>query len=395
MIIRLKDIYKMAGMMIVSFCAVLVCAMFLNYYLDLIQVEDQLVTEMARTFFEALCSTSKVVSIVSGGCLLLTTVVLLCFYIGHYIDTHQKQLGILKALGYSRSAIAKHFGIFGLPILTGTTLGYAGAHALMPTLYEIQNKDGWLPDVPVSFHPGLCFLLTLAPALFFSLLAIGYSSLRLKVPALWLIREQPVKPCIPHAELSRRAKLHTNHSVPSKKETDLSFLQELEKSNVRQKKSLVFFITFSVFCFAAMTQMSSQMEELSSKMMGIMVLSIGLVLAVVTLFIATTSVIKANQKTITMMKVFGYSTKECSQAVLGGYRPWAYFGFALGTIYQYILLKLVLLLVFHDVPGVPEYQFDVPVMFLTLAAFVVLYEGIMTLYTKQMDRLTVKEIMME
>ncbi|MBP3609430.1 MAG: hypothetical protein J6J42_03735 [Lachnospiraceae bacterium] len=67
MIISLKDIYKMTGMLIVSFCAVLVCAMFLNYYLDLIQVEEQLITEMARTFFNALCSTSKVVSIVSGG----------------------------------------------------------------------------------------------------------------------------------------------------------------------------------------------------------------------------------------------------------------------------------------------------------------------------------------
>lgn len=384
MIVSIKDIYKMTSMLIVSFCAVIVCAMFLNYYLDLILVEDQITTEISRTFFEAQCSTSKVVSALSGGCLLLTTVVLLCFYIGHYIDTHQKQLGILKALGYSRGSIAKHFCVFGLPILTGTALGYAGAHLLMPKLYELQNKDGYLPEVAISFHPGLCFLLTLAPSLFFALLAAGYSYLRLGVPALWLIKGEAV-----------RQKSSATPSAVSKKETDLTFLQELKKNNVRQKKSLVFFITFSVFCFAAMTQMSCSMEDLSSRMMGIMIMMIGIVLAVVTLFIATTSIIKANRKTITMMKVFGYSTKECSKAVLDGYRPWGYLGFALGTVYQYALLKIAVSIIFKDMPGIPEYQFDVPVMLVTLATFVVLYEGIMAMYTKQMERLSVKEIMME
>ena len=34
------------------------------------------------------------------------------------------------------------------------------------------------------------------------------------------------------------------------------------------------------------------------------------------MFIATTSVINANSKTITMMKVFGYSSRECANAVL-------------------------------------------------------------------------------
>lgn len=60
------------------------------------------------------------VSVLSGGSLFLTTVVLLCFYIGHYVDTHKKQLGILKALGYSRIAIAKGFAVFGLSVFVGT-----------------------------------------------------------------------------------------------------------------------------------------------------------------------------------------------------------------------------------------------------------------------------------
>lgn len=378
MIISIKDIYKMIGMLIVSFCAVIVCAMFINYYLDLISVEDLITTNISKVFYDAQCSTSKVVSGLSGGCLLLTTVVLLCFYIGHYIDTHQKQLGIMKALGYTRFSIAKDFWVFGLPIFTGTALGYLGAHLLMPKLYEIQNKDGYLPDVPISFHPGLCISLIFVPTAFFSLLAIVYSFFKLKTPALWLIREQS-----------------TRNVVTAKRDTDMSFLRELEKSNVRQKKSLVFFITFAVFCFAAMTQMSCSMDELASRMMGIMIMTIGIVLAIVTLFIATTSVIKANRKTITMMKVFGYSAKECSKAVLSGYRPWAYLGFVLGTIYQYVLLKIMVTIVFEDVAGMPEYEFDIPVMLITSVVFFILYETIMFSYTKKMEKLSVKEIMLD
>ena len=378
MIVSIKDIYKMIGMLIVSFCAVIVCAMFINYYLDLITVEDLITTNISKVFYDAQCSTSKVVSGLSGGCLLLTTVVLLCFYIGHYIDTHQKQLGIMKALGYTRFSIAKDFWVFGLPIFTGTAFGYLGAHLLMPKLYEIQNKDGYLPDVPISFHPGLCISLIFVPTAFFSLLAIVYSFFKLKTPALWLIREQS-----------------TRKVVTAKKDTDMSFLRELEKSNVRQKKSLVFFITFAVFCFAAMTQMSCSMDELASRMMGIMIMTIGIVLAIVTLFIATTSVIKANRKTITMMKVFGYSAEECSKAVLSGYRPWAYLGFLLGTIYQYVLLKIMVTIVFKDVAGVPEYEFDIPVMLITLVVFFILYETIMFSYTKKMEKLSVKEIMLD
>lgn len=378
MIISIKDIFKMAGILIVSFCAVIVCAMFLNYYLDLLAIEHLITTDVSKIFFEAQCSTSKVVSTVSGGCLLLTTVVLLCFYIGHYIDTHKKQLGIMKALGYTRFSISKNFAVFGLPIFAGTALGYLGAHLLMPMLYEVQNADGYLPDIPISFHPGLCIALIFFPAIFFSLLAVVYSFKKLNTPALWLIKEQS-----------------TQKIVPAKKETDMSFLRELEKSNVRQKKSLIFFITFAVFCFSTMTQMSCNLNELASEMIQIMTMTIGIVLAVVTLFIATTSVVKSNRKTITMMKVFGYSAKECSKAVLNGYRPWAYFGFVLGTIYQYILIKTVVTVVFKDIEGIPEYQFDIPVLLITFAAFFVLYETIMFAYTKKMEKISVKEIMLD
>ncbi len=376
--IHVKDMSKMIGISIVSFCAVFVCALFLNFYLDLIPAKALIHTDAAKILYEAQCSTAKVVSIVSGGCLLFTTAVLLCFDIGHYIDARSRQLGVLKALGWPGFSVALHFWAFGPPVLAGTALGYAGAHLFMPVFYETQNKDGFLPDISIAFHPGLCLCLVFVPAAFFSLLAIACSYIKLKVPALRLIREQSLQ-----------------KAVPAKRETDLPFLQELKKSNVRQRKSLVFFLTFSVFCFASTTQMSGSMTELSSPLMAYMILSIGVLLAAVTLLIATTSVIRANRKTIAMMKAFGYRAGECSRAVLDGYRPWTYLGFALGTVYQYVLLKLTVTVVFRDFEDIPAYEFDVPAMFLSLAAFLILYETVLWGYTKQMKKISLKEIMLD
>lgn len=378
MIISFKDIFKMIGILIVSFCAVFVCTLFLNYDMDITAIEALITGQMAKILYEAMRSTAKMVSALSGGCLLLTSVVLLCFYIGHYVDTHKKRLGILKALGYSRFAIAKGFAVFGLCVFAGTSSGYLGAHLLMPKFYEMQNAEGYFPAFDASFHPMLFVALVVLPTIFFALLSVLYSYYRLRVSVLSLIRE------------TMAVKV-----VKAKKETDMPFLAELRKSSVRQKKSLVFFITFAVFCFSSMMQMSFSMDELASVMMSVMMMAIGMVLACVTLLLATTSVMKANARTITMMKVFGYEARECAAAVLGGYRPWAYVGFAIGTVYQFGLLKIAVEVVFAGMEGVPEYGFDVPAFVCTLAVFLLLYEGIMRVYGKKMERLSVKEIMLD
>lgn len=376
--ISFKDVFKMIGIIIVSFCAVFVCTLFLNYNLDLAGIKDQMTVEPLKSFYDALVMTGKMVSALSGGCLLLTTVVLLCFYIGHYIDIHKKELGILKALGYSRIRIAKNFSVFGLSVFTGTALGFACAYLLMPKFYEMQNEEGLLPDMEIGFSPLLLFLLVILPACFFALLAIFYSYLKLKLPTLELLRDKTF------------AKVKTGG-----KNSNLPFLQELKRNNLKQRKSLVFFITFAVFCFSAMMQMSFSMDELSSEMMAVMTMLIGITLACVTLFIATTSVIKAGGKTIAMMKVFGYDEKDCFHVVLGGYRPFAYLGFALGTGYQYGLLRIAVTIVFANVANVPDYRFDVKAMAVTLALFVVLYESVMYFYTKKMKVLSLKEIMLD
>ncbi len=163
MIIGVKDGIKFWGISVISCCAVLVCTMFLNYYADISYIKNQIHSEQVMTFYNAQVATAKVVCSVSGGCLLITSIIMLLFYIKHYIDTHQKELGILKALGYSKLKIAKNFAIFGSSVFIGTALGFGGAFIIMPFFYKTQNKDNIMPEIEMQFHPALseCIFLCL------------------------------------------------------------------------------------------------------------------------------------------------------------------------------------------------------------------------------------------
>lgn len=351
--------------------------LFLNYNMDLKEIEGLVEAGAMQVLYDAMIMTGKVVSGVSGGCLLLTSVVMLVFYIKQYIDTHGRELGILKALGYSNLEIAKSFWVFGGSVFMGCTIGFAASWAIMPVFYKVQNEDKLLPDVTIHLHPELICMLIVLPTILFAILSIGYAYLRLKKPVLELLRGKT------------GAKIRK-----AKKNEDLPFVDELKKSTVRQKKSLVFFMAFAAFCYSAMMQMSFSMDELASEMMSVMTLTIGIVLAYVSLFLAITTVINSNMKTIAMMKVFGYPLNSCSRAILAGYRPIAYIGFVVGTFYQYGLIKMVVTVVFKDIENVPEYNFDIQAFAITLISFVIVYEIIMYCYTRKIKRISLKEIMM-
>ena len=96
-----------------------------------------------------------------------------------------------------------------------------------------------------------------------------------------------------------------------------------------------------------------------------------------------------------MMRVFGYTQKECCKAILSGYRPMSYIGFAIGTVYQYVLLRIMVDIVFKEVEGVPDYKFDFPMMLISLAVFVMIYESLMYMYSRRIKKISIKEIMIE
>lgn len=379
MIIGIKDLKKLIAITIVTCCAVFVCALFLNYNLDIVGIKDEITTPQGMVVYDAQVASGKVVVCVSGGCLVITTVIMLIFYVKNYIDSHGKELGILKALGYSRLRVAKHFWVFGLSVLLGSVLGYLGASLYMPTFYEAQNAEGLFPEMPPKFHIPLTFSLLVLPTVFFMLLAVCYAYFKMKSPVIGLLKE------------AQKIKVQKGKDGAE----ELPFLRDLRKSTLRSRKTLMFFIVFSAFCFSAMVQMSISMEKLSSESFSWMILSIGLILAFMTLLMSLASVIKANTKTIAMMKVFGYSQKECSRSILGSYRPFSYIGFAIGTAYQYILLRIMVDVIFADFENMPEYSFDFRALTITLVSFVISYELILCFYSRRIGRQSVKSIMLE
>ena len=378
MVVGLRDGLKLVGISIVCCCAVFVCTLFLNYNTDLLAIKDEVTSEAGLALYNAQISMGKVTSGVTGGCLIITSAVMLIFFIKNYIDSHGKELGILKALGYSAFSVAAHFWVFGLSVLAGCAVGFLGAFSYLPHFYEAQGAEGLYPEVPVRFHPLLTFLLTGAPTLLFILMAVAYAFIKLKMPALDLLRER------------REYKFKVG-----KNEKELPFLKELKRNTVRSRKTLVFFIGFSAFCFSAMTQMSMSMNELASETFAFMIITIGLILAFVTLFMSLATVVRGNGKTIAMMKVMGYGQRECGRAILGGYRPVSYIGFAIGTVYQYALLKSIMTFVFNDVENVPEYHFNAAALIVSFVSFVIVYELITYAYTRRLGKISVKNIMLD
>lgn len=385
MIVGIKDGAKLLGIMVMSACAVFVCTLFLNYNLDLEGVKEQITDPQSLILYDALVSTGKVVCMVSGGCLLVTSGIMLVFYIKNYIDLHRKELGILKAFGYSNLRIAKDFRIFAISVFAGTAVGYGGAFLLLPTFYRMQNQEGFLPDFSVQFHPGLAAALILVPTLVFGLLSVFYACMKLRQPTIDLLKEKMNASC--KAPGPGKGKNASAEEMP--------FLQEMQKATLRSKKTLVFFIAFGSFCYSSMMQMSGSMDELASELFGVMIFIIGVILSAVTLLLAVTTVVHDNTKTISMMRVFGYQAKECKRAVLGGYRIPACIGFVIGTVYQYGLLKITVNVIFKDWADIPEYAFDVKGCVIVLISFVLLYELIMLWYAARIRKISLKEVMME
>lgn len=377
MIIGIKDIAKLFAITIVTCCAVFVCFLFLNYNIDIVGIKDEITTSQGVIMYDAKVANGKVVVGVSGGCLAITTVIMLIFYVKIYIDSHGKELGILKALGYSNFNIARHFWVFGISVFIGSVLGYIGAYVYMPAFYEMQNNEGLFPQMLPQFHFSLAFSLLVFPAVFFMLVAVLYAFFKMKSPVICLLKEMQ----------------NVRIKIGKKELEDFPFLTDLRKNTLRSRKILVFFVGFSAFCFSAMTQMAMSMDNLGSGSFSWMIISIGLILAFMTLLMSLTSVVKANIKTIAMMKVFGYSEKECSSSILGGYRPVSYIGFVIGTAYQYLLLRIMVDVVFADFENMPEYSFDYKALAVSLVVFIVSYELITYCYSRKIGKQSVKSIM--
>ncbi len=376
MVISLKDGAKLISVSVICFCAVFVCTFMLNFYLDLSSISG-ISDGKILAVYNAQLSTAKITSALAGGFLGLIAVLMTFFYIKIYIDSHSKQLGILKALGYGNFRLAIHFWVFGLSVFIGCIAGYAGGFIAMPYVYEGLAVNG-IPAVEINFHWQLLLGLVFAPPFAFLFISFGYAAIALKRNLGDLlgakVLSQKIKPV-------------------SKSYKERSFLADMCIKTISSKKLIVFFVAFSCFCYSAMVQMGFSMKTMNASLMGVFILLIGLVLAFTCMIMSVTSLINANRKNVAIMKTFGYKPAEYAVAVFAGYTPFALLGFAIGTVYQYGLLKLMVNLIFADVGEMPVYKFDVALFFITLLTFIALYAITVFLFSIRLLKVSVKEVM--
>lgn len=375
MVISIKDGVKLFGISVVCFCAVFVCTFFLNYYIDA-QAIDGVVSGELRVLYDANMTSAKFTCAITGGVLCLIAVVMTVFYIKLFIDGNAKRFGILKAMGYSDNKIALSFWVFGLSTFIGAAAGYGAGHAIMPIIYREMTIDG-MPAIAIGYHAELLAALVIAPTIVFSAFACLYAKLSLRRNVVSMIKGGKA--------VAKSKRRQSDKQRP--------FLVEMCLSTLAGKKSVVFFVSFSCFCYSAMLQMGLTMSDLSSVIMGVMILVIGAILGVTALFMAITTAVNANKSSIAVMKAFGYSDKERAISLLAGYVPFALLGFALGTVYQHVLMTVMVNVVFADVKTVATYSFGVGYFFITLVTFIALYACAMAVYAVRINKVPIKEIM--
>ncbi len=383
MLVGIRDGIKLVGISIVAFCAVFVCAFFLNFYVD-VQTVENAVTEQMRPLYEAQLATARFTCAITGGFLAVVAAVMLAFYIKLYVDGNGERIGILKALGYSDGRLALGFWVFGLSVLIGATAGLCVGYASMPAIYKQLTIDG-LPNVPVRFNAWLPIALVIAPTALLTASACLYAYFYVRKPVMRLLRGR--------TDITKKSDKHKKSSRTISK--DGRFLLQMCFAVLRSKKASVFFVAFSCFCFSAMVQMGASMYDMDSGTMGLMILLIGVTLAAVSMIMAVTTVVNGNAASIALMRAFGYSDGQCALSVLGGYTPFALIGFIVGTAYQYGLLRIMVDLLFADVAEMPAYSYDVALTFIVFAVFAAAYAAVMGVYAVRLKRISIKAIMLE
>ena len=378
----IKDLYRLVVVSVISFCAVFVTNLFLNFYLDISLLDQTNWLPEIQAAYDAQVAISWLIASISGAVLSLTSMLLLFFYIRQFIDQHKPELGILKAMGYKNWEIARKFWIFSLPVGLGTGVGYLSSFAMMPHFYQLRNQSGVLPEITIMQHWSLFLFLVVLPTLAFTALAVLCASYYLRLPALDLLK-----------------RVSSSQKSPKRKATkkirkDRSFLKDFSASLLWSRKLLIFFVIFGSMCFSAMIQLSYGMKELTDEIIQSMMMSIGTVLSVAILYLSLGVLLQENQETLAIMKVFDYSKNECRKSLFAPYRFLAFLGFVLGTGYQYGIMQLLLRLMEKSIAQKVEYDFDFGVCLITLLVFTLVYESFIYLSSRKIDQLTIKQVML-
>jgi putative ABC transport system permease protein len=92
-------------------------------------------------------------------------------FLSRMVQAQQPQIGVLKALGYSKGAVMQHYLFFsGIVAVVGSVLGFACSYPIGLAFSQAYAAEFGLPFVVAEFHPGSA-VEAIAITLFFCLLA--------------------------------------------------------------------------------------------------------------------------------------------------------------------------------------------------------------------------------
>ena len=382
MIVQLKDLRKAIAVVIVSYCAVFITTLFSNLYLDLKGLDITGFNIIQKKFYDAQLIVSKFVVIITGTVLSISAAVMLIFYIKQFIDDSKHKIGILKAQGYSNNFIASKFSVFGFLVFLGSLLGYGSSHLFMPKFYESRNTDNILSELTINFHPQLLLIMVILPSLLFLVMSIVYVLFNLNVPTINLLKQVN----------------STNKKIRKRRFRQYkNFFKELRATVLFSNKTLLFFVIFAALSFSSMIQMAFGMRDFVDGTIRIMMMMmvIGVILSLSILLISLEVIANSNIKNISILNIMGYSKNECSRIVLSGYRVVAYIGFAIGTVYQYFLIKTLLTVLSKKLDSETTYNFDLISVIGSFIAFVLIYEIFILYYGNRIKDINVKKVMMD
>ena len=380
MIVQLKDLRKAIAVVIVSYCAVFITTLFSNLYLDLKGLDITGFNIIQKKFYDAQLIVSKFVVIITGTVLSISAAVMLMFYIKQFIDDSKHKIGILKAQGYSNNFIASKFSVFGLLVFLGSLLGYGCSHLFMPKFYESRNTDNILSELTINFHPQLLLIMVILPSLLFLVISIVYVLFNLNVPTINLLKQ------INSTNKKFRKRRFRQYK---------NFFKELRATVLFSNKTLLFFVIFAALSFSSMIQMAFGMRDFVDGTIRIMMMVIGVILSLSILLISLEVIANSNIKNISILNIMGYSKNECSSIILSGYRVVAYIGFAIGTVYQYFLIKTLLTVLSKKLDSETTYSFDLISVIGSFIAFVLIYEIFILYYSNRIKDINVKKVMMD
>ena len=179
---------------------------------------------------------------------------LLIMTILNSINAEAPRLGVMKALGFTDFEISRKYFLFFFMIFLPCAIGYGLGFWLLPYFSSIMLSDMALPVSRVNINYIIAAILVFAPAAVFSVLAYLVSVLKMRKPALELIRSGGKKR---ENRIVRRV---------NKRITTGNYLNGIRKTVLYSRLFVLFFVVFGGFALGVQIQFAFTMYNMSDSL---------------------------------------------------------------------------------------------------------------------------------